>query len=427
MKLRLNRQLQTGLRIISLLTVILMPVFLSATPLFTFGVSNMEAYSRTGNWAWDADNSGIIFKVDSNPFTFNATSPHYYSEKYIHIGTTAGHVTSLTCTAENTDLAATPGQLSLTFSQFDLVSFTRINTVSNTRPWNTAGESGDERVYTNASGYLNYNGSPVLYMDKATFVITTPYPSQAQMRLLPGMSNWMGNVGTGSFQTGYGFGDIDITNPGTDPAWAALFASSNYKVDMILTNMVSTKDATTTWLTFNMDISPALVPSTTSSALVNINTLPANWDFPDQGTSVSVVGGTPDGSSDEMHHFYIQEILQTPAGTIPAGLTHQAKKYWKFGTSLTPASYTMNLTFQLSGAEFNKAPVDWKLLYRPFSDQNWVEWPNGYSLIDATHIQASNVSNVAEFTVASPLDETLPVTLTSFAANVNAQNLKIGR
>jgi hypothetical protein len=50
-------------------------------------------------------------------------------------------------------------------------------------------------------------------MTDATFVITTPYPNQAQIQALsPVLAGWTGNIGTGAPQTGYGYGDLDLAN-----------------------------------------------------------------------------------------------------------------------------------------------------------------------------------------------------------------------
>jgi hypothetical protein len=55
---------------------------------------------------------------------------------------------------ENVAQADNPGQLTMSFTQFNLVSFRRINTVNPLAPWNThLGQSGDVRVYANAGGH----------------------------------------------------------------------------------------------------------------------------------------------------------------------------------------------------------------------------------------------------------------------------------
>lgn len=251
-----------------LLTLVLLSfafLGLQAQPLFTFAVDDLQSSGRIGNWVYDLDNMGMnpMFQHDGNHFT-ESPAPgylfHYYAERYVGYGLT----TSLTCTAENTPIASMPGEITIQFSQFDLVSFRRVNTVDPSDPWDTVGQAGDERVYANANGTISYNGTPVLYLYGASFVITTPYPNEAQIRALnPATAAWMGSIGTGMPQTGYGFGELDLDQ--SDANWAALFAGSNYKVDMILDGVTFVTnplvDPDKGWFDFDLHISPAAVPS----------------------------------------------------------------------------------------------------------------------------------------------------------------------
>ncbi|HNX38831.1 MAG TPA: T9SS type A sorting domain-containing protein [Candidatus Cloacimonadota bacterium] len=392
------------------------PGLLSAQALFKFTVNDLEAYNRSGNWIWDAD-SPTFPTHDGNWFTFGGANPlyHYYAEKNIHYGAT----TSLTCSEENVPLATDPSQISIVFTEFNMVAFNRINTVNPTMPWNTPGQSGDERVYTNASGYIAYNGTPVLYMDKATFVITTPYPTQAQIRALsPIFTPWTGNIGTGLFQTGYGFGDLNLTL--SDPAWAALFAASNYKIDLEMINIISIPTPTTGLFDFTLAVKPSALPRITGNELVDMGSLPGTVTFPGVDAAVEVVGGTSGGSDGGMHHIYLNEVGVAPAGTLPAGLNYTTTKYWELGTTLE--SFNVNIDFSLTSADFAKASGDWRVIYRPSSVYPWTEWAN-YTVIDANNIRANNVTQIGEFAIASPNDETLPVELSSFTAIVNSDNL----
>ncbi len=205
---------------------------LQAQVLFSFNVNDLEAYDRSGNWIYDADGpTGPPYPLqDQDWFSLNPVPAypfHYYAERYIHEGVP----TTLTCLAENVAQADNPGQLTMSFTQFNLVSFKRINTVNPLAPWNIPGQSGDERVYANAGGTISYNGTPVLTMTDATFVITTPYPNQAQIQALnPIFATWTGDIGTGAPQTGFGYGDLDLAH--SDPAWIPLFAASNYKIEL---------------------------------------------------------------------------------------------------------------------------------------------------------------------------------------------------
>jgi hypothetical protein len=158
----------------------LLPALLPAQALFTFNVSQLEAYDRSGNWVWDADSPGF-YTGDGEWFTYNPAPPfsphpaypfHYYAEKYVHNGAN----TTITCVQENVPFTNNPLELSLELTTFNLVAFRRVNLLNPGSPWYPGivdGVSGDVRVYTNASGVIKFNSATVLTMNNATFVITT--------------------------------------------------------------------------------------------------------------------------------------------------------------------------------------------------------------------------------------------------------------
>jgi len=398
-------------------------VGLQAQPLFTFAVDDLQSSGRIGNWVYDLDNIGMsaMFQDDRNHFTESVIPGylfHYYAERYVGNGPT----TTLTCTAENTPLASLPGEITINFSQFDLVAFRRVNTVNPADPWNTPGQAGDERVYANANGTISFNGTPVLYLNGASFVITTPYPNEAQLRALnPATALWVGSIGTGAPQTGYGFGELDLLQ--SDPDWAALFAGSNYKVDMIMEGISyftnPALDLDKGWYDFDLHISPAAVPFNAVNATPDLTMLPLVFPFPEASVEMEVTAGVEAGATDEMRQLYVNEVKAPPLGALPVGLDQTVKKYWKLGTTM--ASFNVNLSFSVSGLDFAKAPADWRPLYRPYGGA-WSLW-NDYVLLDANTIQVNNVTQIGEFTVAAPLDVPLPITLSYFNANVNNQNL----
>ncbi len=411
-----------------MVTIVLLSVLmlgLQAQTLFTFAVDDLTAFGRTGNWVYDLDNPGMnpLFQDDGFHFTESALPGylfHYYAERYVGEGAT----TSITCTAEYTLLASFPGELSLEFSDFNLVAFRRVNTVNPDLPWDNPGQAGDERVYANATGTISHNGTPVLFLTGATFVITTPYPNEAQIRALHAVTtNWTGSIGTGAPQTGYGFGNLDLAQ--SDPDWAALFAASNYKVDMVMENVTyfvnPSVDPDKGWFDFELHISPAAVQFNAENAAPDLTNLPLVFDFPQANIEVEVIYGEEAGATDEMHQIYVKEVLAQPLGTLPPGLSYTVKKYWKLGSTMD--TFNVNLSFIVEGMDFAKGPADWRLLFRPY-DGSWSVW-NDYTLLSPNTIRANNVTEVGEFTVASPLDETLPIALSSFYASVNSSNLAV--
>lgn len=393
---------------------------LHAQLLFSFNVNDLEAYDRSGNWTYDAD--GPTFPShDGNWFTYSPAPAylfHYFSEKYIH----EGIPTSLTCIGEFVPQADNPGQLTMTFTQFNLVSFKRINTVNPLAPWSTPGQSGDERVYANAGGYISYNGTPVLYMTDATFVITTPYPNQAQIQALsPVFATWTGDIGTGAPQTGYGYGDLDLAM--SDPAWIPLFASSNYKIELQMAGITSVVTPTAGYFDFILNVLPATVPYTGGDVVVDLGNLPDEHPIPGTAATLKANSGTGGGQSGDMLTLFLAEIGVPPTGTIPPGFNYTSNKHWELGGTMQ--TFNVDVSLNLGLGDFQaKAPSDWRIVYRANESQPWALWPDQL-LSGPTTITAQNVTDYYFFAVVSPFDETLPVVLSSFAAYVNADAMAV--
>ncbi|MGC9361442.1 MAG: T9SS type A sorting domain-containing protein [Candidatus Syntrophosphaera sp.] len=382
----------------------------------TFEVDDLEAYNRSGNWIYDADSPGFPTH-DGDWFTFSPALDyvyHYYAEKYIHDN---GTTTSLVCIGENVPLADNPGELDMVFTEFEMVAFERINTVDPLAPWDTPGQSADERVYANATGYISHNGANVLTIDFATFVITTPYPNEAQVQALsPLLSSWTGDIGTGAPQTGYGFGDLDLAN--CDPDWAALFAGSDYKVQMNMVGITSTVTPSYGWFDFDLEVLPAPVPYQANNTYLDLAALPQSIDYPLISAGLDVFAGTPAGEYDDMQHVYLNEIGIAPSGALPGGVDVTLAKYWELGTTLS--TFGLNMRFSVDGTQLPGPAEDWRILYRETQHHPWVIWDD-YTLVNPNLIQANNVSQIGEFTVASLEEQNVPVELSSFTATSTAE------
>jgi hypothetical protein len=410
---------KTGLILAILAAALLLPGLLAAQALFTFSVNDLEAYDRSANWIYDADGPTYVTH-DGNWFTYSPVPDylfHYYGEEFIHQGTP----TTLTCVAENITLADTPGQLGISFSQFNLVAFKRINTVDPLAPWDAYGQAGDERVYANSSGYITYNGIPVLKIINSTFVITTPYPNQAQVQALsPLLANWTGDIGNGAPQTGYGFGEVDLLE--SDPAWASLFAASDYKVQINMVGITSWVSPQAGYFDFQMEFLPAAIPQETGNVYLDMAVFPQTVEFPELAADLDIIAGIPAGQNNDMQHIWLDEIGVAPGGALPDGLDLTAGKYWELGTTL--ASFQLNIRFTLDAAGFGKAPADWRVLYRADEWHPWTPWID-YTLLDPATIRANNVSQIGQFTVAMPDEENVPVVMSSFTATLTADNLAV--
>lgn len=416
-----NKTNRVGAWILSLLLVAMLPGILSAQ-VFSFSVDNLEGYDRSVNWMFDVDNPGIPFFSYTNGQwqDYGVTSQHLLAEKNVVPGTTPGHVTGINCIAENTDLAAAPGEITLVFTQpFLLSSFVKYNTGGHADWWNI-GMAADVRTYSNAKGYIAHNGTPKLYLDNATFVVTTYYPTQAQIRTYsPILNTWIGDIGTGANQTAYGFGNIDVG--ASDPAWAALFAASDYRVKMPMVGIVSETTLEKSWMDFTMDIDLADAPYNNGAGGTFDTTLPVvPIDFPDQNVLLDINTWTTVLGDGTTHYFFVNEIQATPTG-VPVEFNSVAKKYWTINTTL--ATFDVDLTFTLNQSDFvaAKTPADWKVYYRVNDLSPWLEWAS-YTPVLPNKIKANNVTAKYEFAVFSTVDETLPVTLTSFTATTTSAN-----
>lgn len=426
MRYRQHTSAIAGRWALTFLLLAIIPGVIFAQTVFSFNVDNLESYTRTGNWVWDIDNAGVPFPpiADGSALTWNGTSQHFYADMNVGPMATPGHVTNITCAVENTDVAATPAEVSLVFTQpFQLVHFERINTVNEALPWNTPGQAGDRRIYGNATGYLALNGTPKLYVKNLTFVITTPYPSQAQIRSLsPVFAGWLGSIGTGAPQTGYGYGDVDTAM--SEVNWAALFAASGYKIDMPMLGIASEMSIAKSWFDFTLNFDLGDPARGSGSGQSFSLPVPANLSFPDQNVLVDLSGGTNPYAGLSTHYFYVNEIPLVPGGALPGGLNSQAKKYWKIGTTLD--TFVADISFTLNQSDFASAKgiADWVVLHKPDGGA-WSIYPAmAISLpntIKALGVTEANLND--EFTVASSFDETLPITLSSFTATVNSQNM----
>jgi hypothetical protein len=394
--------------ILALSLLWLLPLLLSAVPIVSFNVTDLESYNSSANWVFDYDSPGTPTH-DMNPYTFSPMvgyPAHNFAHKYVH----AGVGTTSPCIGENIAFVGDFNDITISYGEFELVAYEKINTVDPTLPWSNTGQAGDRRTYSNATATVFVSGIPKLVLSNVTFVIDTPYPTQVQIRAA-GLTGWIGDLGTGLPQTGYGYADIDIV--ASDPAWVNLFSTTDNKMDLQLDTIVYFFNPVNQngYFDFVLGLLPVAVPYTTGVELIG----PANLNpsFPTQNLDFSFASYTPGGENSDETDVFVREILATPSGTLPGGINFVANKYWELGTTLN--SLSTSITFTIGSGDFAKAPTDWRILKREYNGAPWAIWAD-YTLVDPTHIRANNVSSFSEFTIGSNVDETLPVELSSFNA-----------
>ncbi len=206
----------------------------------------------------------------------------------------------------------------------------------------------------------------------------------------------------------------------SDPLWAAMFAPSNYKVEMYMPVVQSVPLVTTSEFYFALSIAPAATPRQSGNELVDLGAPGATITFPGLDASIVYNSGTPAGSANEMHHIYLNEVGVTPSG-FPSPYDFPSSKYWELGSTFD--SFNISINFSLEVADFAKAASDWAVFYRPSSLASWTEWTNT-TIVDASTIRANNVTAIGEFAVVSMVNP-LPVVMSTLYAFVNSENLAV--
>ncbi len=270
----------------------------------TFNVTNFEGGPASGveaSWMFDAD---------WTPFDYN----NDYSSQYAYIGLQwnddghgdgscapgdpnqgSGVITSSAATEENLSLLDGVVGVMVYVDSFSLSSFEHINTVNSEGAWDTFGEAGDYRVYSDGIGEIRVNDEVKFKADSIVFYVTTHYPDP------------IGDGGVTGFATLVGEGNINIEE--SDPDWVAeldpnntglvSFESSSMSPTIQLcygaynTNLlVKTMDSEETSPTaeFSADITNGEEPLTVNfsdlSVVGNSDITSWFWDFGDDGTSV---------------------------------------------------------------------------------------------------------------------------------------------
>ncbi len=368
----MKRTIMLSKRLALALILALLAGLLVAQPMFKFNVNDLEATNRVGTWLFDFD-SPTFFTHDGNWFTFgpyptNQAFLHYNAETTVLMAnpTNEGGSTVIYCTEVNTPITTNPYLIGLSFSPFGLAALEQVNLVNPGADPKIHGESGDIRTYSNSDGYITYNGDNVLYITDMEFEITTPYPTGAEIRafintlpiVLPMSWGENENIGPGLFnaQQGHGTGTVDISL--SDPAWAALFATSNYRVKIDMVDVLSRTTLNSTYHDFQMVISAdpepnvPIVMSSFTAGLNSENLAILNWTTASESDLVGfrVMGST---TADMSSAINLTPVL-IPAQNCSCGATYSFTA-WEFDS---PGTYYFWLeSMDMSGASDFFGPV----------------------------------------------------------------------
>ncbi len=112
----------------------------------------------------------------------------------------------------------------------------------------------------------------------------------------------------------------------------------------------------------------------------------------------------------------------SPGGTLPAGLTTLASRYWAItiegGTLDDPASYTLTLDLTGVGGISNYSTIH--LLKRNNSTQTWADLGVPNDISAAPILKWTGLTSFSEFGIGSTGENAFPVELKSFVATTNA-------
>ncbi len=383
----------------------------------TFDVDNILAGPAQGNWMFDSDDPNF-FTHDGNPFTLGAIDD-FHNYAYVGFNWTEGAPQSESfCLSEQLDVLENIENVTLKLNNFILSSFEHLNTEDPNQAWNISGEAGDKRHYMNGIGEIYVDGELKLRVTNCRLTVETPYPTAAEMQniLAPwGGQNWQNDVGSGEEVIGSGWGMIDEIN--SDPDWVTEF-------DPLGWNMLRFEVGTFNeviqgnygYYDFEITVQPApyfeldlvLELPENRGTILDFSEADIICDFADGAVS----GGAPP-EADTLRSVMVSQIKKDPGGDLPTSINAIAPIYWEIGTNL--ASYTADITFDLEEIGTYDDPNDLRILKRNHANAEWFIW-NDFTLVDALHLRANNVSDFSQWTIGSTQDDPLPISLSFFSA-----------
>ena len=408
-----------------LLFVLLMTGNLLFCQTITFDVDNVLAGPAECNWMFETDDVGFPTH-DGNPFTTGGVVDiNNFAYRFFLWNEDIEHPLSASiCTEENLDVLNGIQNVSLRFDNFRIGGFDHINTVDPDAQWNIAGQAGDERTYTFGEGEIYVNGELKLKVINCRLTVEVPYPTAEEMReiLDPLAPNWQTDVGTGTETTASGWGVIDVAN--SDPAWVA-------ELDPFGFGMLRLEISTIShviqdyygYYDFEVTVHPAphfeliIIDELPlgRGTILDLSAADVTFDF-DAG---AISGGQPP-DDDNLRTVIVNQVKTSPSGALPLTINAVYPMYWEISTTLT--SFTTDVTFDLEEVSGYSNPQNLRILCRDQSDAEWTVW-NDFTLADASHIRANNVSEFSDWAIGSITDDPLPVELSGFFAVETSNNL----
>ncbi|KAA3599381.1 MAG: T9SS C-terminal target domain-containing protein [Calditrichaeota bacterium] len=301
--------------------------------------------------------------------------------------------TSSSCTAENLNVVAGTGGITLFVTGYDLTSFHHLGT-------------GDKRIYSHGNATINLNGNPVLVLTDLVSEVTVSYPPPH---------------GAGNFESGFGQGVIDVG--ASDANWVAEldpFGTGNVAFEFSSVSPVEQNQIG--YYDFNIEIKPITVNrqiiinqlADGNNENVNMNGIGLDFQFAN-----ATFGGGGQGTNNLFGMF----VPEDPTGDLPAGIEMMNNaSFWHLGTTMS--SFSTEITFDLTqlGMAFDQNKV--RILRRANADSEW-EIYNDITVVNGTTVKANNVTGFSDWNIGEAEDEPLPVELSAFTAQQNGREIQL--
>jgi hypothetical protein len=306
--------------------------------------------------------------------------------------TGTGVLTTSSCSNETTNVLANTTGVTSSFSVAFLTFIQKIGCPTPT---------GDRRIYAGNTFYIKKDNVAKLTFTNYRFDLNVDY---------------VNNVIAGS-----GWAQLDLVN--SDPRWAKEFDpfnSGGVFFDVQSFSAVVQSCYGVYNCTFNMR--PHGVVNNQTIGTVN-----------QQGTNINVLLNMPNSDvdllftaasygGDSSNSVYVNQIITSPGGSAPIGIQNFANLYWDIGTTLD--TFTTSITFDLADVGGISNTANLRILKRDNSTSAWIIWTD-FTLVDATHIRANNVTSFSEWTIGSTDGNPLPVELTSFKGFINNNSVEL--
>ncbi len=347
-----------------------------------------------------------LFAVDPIKFHFNdleygpAFGPLMFQDVHAYTDLNYTASTSSVCLSENLDFLNGVNGVTVFIDNGYLDSFFNINTVNpNGNPF-ALGQSGDRRIYAEAVGDIKVNGVPVLKANNIFIIMDVCYPQP---------------FGTGDEEFGEGWGTIIPDE--SDPDWVNYFDQNGTgQIHFKFSSFSSVVQGY--YGIYDCDV--VVEPSQFRRELAAEHIIYLNQDYTFNNTGITMNFINLEDFHHELYssdRFTVQKIEALPLGVLPDGINRITHNYWEIGTSAN--TYQATVSFDLTTIDGISTPENLRVLYRsnPLAD-----WQIIASVLNGNNLTLINHTSEGQYTIGTIADDTLPVTLSSFNAVMDATN-----